>query len=270
MSFSSINTPIPGSRNPVMYINGLQVVNSTALQLILQPGSCSDQNNIIDMVISDAITINAANVGVNGLDVAGTLVASQVAYIFVIGSSSGFYAPAALVSVSFTPVLPYGYDSYRVVDQKIVNGAGTGFLLMYTSGHTSLRTWTFDAPFVLVSPTTGKNAWTSQQITFFPAVITDLPSNVYPINFLVSITPVASTGAGDIVYLRPTGSSSTGTTMLSGAVVSVAQTAMLTCVNGFNNSDLQSIDYKTTDTGDTVSISVSSWTFDLSVLANNI
>ena len=97
MSFSSINKPIPGSRNPVSYISGLTADWLSNTTLTLNVGACSDSLNYIDMVVDTAITINAAIVGVNGIDT-GALGVSTFYYVFVIGDSSGFNLPAASIA----------------------------------------------------------------------------------------------------------------------------------------------------------------------------
>jgi len=252
MSFSSINTPVSGARNPVSYINGLNADWLSNTTLKLNTGACSDSNNIIDMVVSSSLTINAAANGALGLDT-GSLGASTFYYVFVIGDSSGFNQPSAMISTSATaPLMPYGYDSFRMVDVKVTDGS-SHFLLSYTTGYYGDRVFTYDAPLTVGSLTTGTN-YAAIALTACVA-----PLGVTKVSFVASLTPNA---AEDILYLRPTGGTGDETKM-SGVVASKIQVEDLSCLAFLDGNDVASIDFKTTSASDAATLLVKSFTFNV-------
>ena len=254
MTFSAINKPIPGSRNPVVYIKGLTAsLNATTpnTQLDLSSGACSDSINNIDMVVPAAITINAAVVGVNGIDT-GALAASKFYYVHVIGDSNGFYQPAALLSLSSTaPILPYGYDSFRMVDIKVTDGS-SHFLLSYTNGDAEYREFIYDAPL-----TTGSSALTTSYVAL-PLTACVAPIGTPKVKFSVTLTPNA---AGNTLFVQPT--SSTGNeARLSGVVAAVAQIADLECL-AFVVTGVASVSLKASAATDTAVLLVKSFVYNV-------
>jgi hypothetical protein len=255
-SFSAINTPISGARNPVPYIKGLTADFATVTTLTLNIGACSDSNNLIDIVVPTAITISGTAQGVNGIDAAAVLTASSIYYVFVIGDSSGFNLPAGLISLSPTaPKLPSGYDSFRMVDIKATNSV-PNFILSYTNGQYEDREFIYDAP-VSVLASGGDASFTAVSLANVVA-----PIGTPMVRFIASIIPVASTGAGDSITLRPTGSASSGFAVLSGGIVSKGQVADLECIAFLDSGD-QSVDYVLTDSGDVGALWVKSYTYNL-------
>ena len=257
--FSDVNKPVPGSRNSAPYITGLTAsMNGTTptTDLVLLAGACSDSNNIIDMVVPSNIAISATYEGVNGIDSAAALTASSIYYVYVIGSSNGFKSPQAILSKTATgPALPDGYDCWRMVDIKITGGAST-FLLSYTNVTELGREFIYDAPVIVLN---GGTANTFTAVTLANVVP---PIDGIDVRFIASITPVASTGAGDTINLRPTGSSSTGYATLSGSVAAKAQIADLECI-AFLATGAAKVDYTLTATGDAASLWVKSFTYSV-------
>jgi hypothetical protein len=251
MSFSSINKPVPGSRNPVSYVNGLTADWLSNTTLTLNTGACSDSLNYIDMVVDTAITINAAVVGVNGIDT-GALAVSTFYYVFVIGDSSGFNSPAALLSKSATaPIMPYGYDSWRMVDIKVTDGS-SHFLLSYTNGQYGDREFIYDAPL-----TTGSSALTTSYVAL-PLTACVAPIGTPSVKFVATFTP---NSAGNIAYVQPTGSTG-NETKLSGVVAAVAQIADLECT-AFVVTGAASVSLKSTAATDTLVLLVKSFTYNV-------
>jgi hypothetical protein len=207
------------------------------------------------MVVSTPITINATTEGVNGIDAAAALAASSIYYVYVIGSSDGIYLPQAILSLSPTgPALPEGYDSWRMVDIKATGVAST-FLLSYTNPVALGREFIYDAP-VKVLNGGAANTFTAVSLANVVA-----PIGSPDVHFIASITPVAGTGAGDSITLRPTGSASAGFAILSGSVVSKAQVADLECPAFIVGGTYQAVDYTLTAAGDVASLWVKSWTY---------
>ena len=252
MSFSSINKPIPGSRNPVSYVNGLTASLLSTTTLTLNTGACSDSLNIIDMVVPTAITIIGTTQGVNGIDNDDTLTASSFYYVFVIGDSSGFNKPAGLISLSPTaPLMPYGYDSFRMVDIKVTDGS-SHFLISFTNGNYEYREFIYDAPL-----TTGSSALTTSYVAL-PLTACVAPIGTPSVKFIAKFTP---NSAGNIAYVQPTGSTG-NETQLSGVVTAVAQIADLQCM-AFVVTGVASISLKATAATDTLVLLVKSFTYNV-------
>ena len=255
--FTGVNTPIPGSRDSAPYINGLTASMSSTTpttDLVLAVGSCSDSNNIIDMVVASPITISATYEGVNGIDVAAALTASSIYYVYVIGASNGFKPTQAILSkVATGPTLPEGYDSWRMVDIKITGGAST-FLLSYTNVTNTGREFIYNAPVIVL------NGGSANSFTAVSLANVVAPIDGIDVCFIASITPVAVTGAGDSITLRPTGSSSNGYAALSSSVAAKAQIADLECL-AFLYSSHASVDYVLTASGDAGSLWVKSFQY---------
>lgn len=258
-SFSAINKPITMSRNPVAYIKGLKAsLNATTpdTQLDLTSGACSDSLNNIDMVIPANLIIDSAKNGVNGLDKGITLTASSIYYVYVIGDSNGFNFPAAMISLLPTnPYLPFGYDSFRMVDIKATDSSAN-FILSYTNGDAEYREFVYDAPILVL------NAGSDATATAVSLVNVVAPIGTPMVKFTASITPVAVTGAGDSISIVPTGSSSASYAKLSGSVVSKAQIADLECL-AFVAVGVPSVDYVVTDAGDVASLWVKSFQYNV-------
>lgn len=251
---SGLNSPVPGSRLPAFHIQGLTVALDATTPdslLVLSTGQCADHYDNIDMVVDAEITLNAGVVGVNGMDV-GALGNNLFYYIHVIGDSSGFNKPAGLISLSYdAPALPYGYDSFRMVDIKVTDGTAD-FILSYTEGVYGCRKFIYDAPPIVLTAT--------GQVLF---VALDLSETVAPVGtpmvqFTASITPET---AGNDVTLVPTGSTSTAYAILSGSVAAVAEVGDLDCIAFIDDSGNASIDYATSAAADTASLWVKSFTY---------
>lgn len=259
MTLSAINRPIPLSRNPNGYVTGLTAsLNSTTpnTQLDLAAGACSDSLNNIDMVLSTGVTINSAKNGINGLDKGIVLTASSIYYVYVIGDSNGFNLPVGMISLLPTnPYLPFGYDSFRMVDIKATDSSAH-FILSYTNGKYGYREFVYDAPILVL------NAGSDATATAVSLVNVVAPIGTPMVKFTASITPVAVTGAGDSISIVPTGSSSASYAKLSGGIVSKAQIADLGCL-AFVASGVPSVDYVVTDSGDVASLWVKSFQYNV-------
>jgi len=204
--------------NPGMfYVNGLQVsrnATTPTTKLDVQAGAARDSNNVICIQLRDAVTIDAGSVGANGLDT-GSLANNTWYYVFVIMSSANQAPVAALLSTSRTaPVLPWNYDSFRMIGVWKTDGSAQ-FLKATVVGNGSTRKTFWDAA---ISATVGG----SGSATSLTAI--DLSAGVPPIEDMivsmqVGFTPAAS---GNTVGFTPYGSSATAITKVTGFEASVA------------------------------------------------
>lgn len=259
---------------PHLYLSGLSISPASTTLLAVAPGAARDSNNVLDMVVGlqnyfgidnpavlnanyqPGLLINSAVNGVNGLDT-GTIAASTQYAVYLIGDSRLYNNTAAVLSLTSqpAPVMPTGYDSYRLIGFIETDGSShfvyathkpqnmSGFLQYYNSPAIAVKTGGNDTSFTAIDLTTSSAVPT----TTLPNVIVGL---------LVVFTPAA---AGDVVQFRPTGSSATGNIpTIVGAAAGIAQTQYLVMIAGVGSSKPE-IDYLVTSASDAVTVSVASW-----------
>lgn len=152
----------PGSVVAQPWISGLLVSNDATTpntKLNISAGICRDSNNIVDLTVGTTNTnfegqyvaaplvLNAATNGVNGLD-QGTLAVNSFYSVYVIGDSTYQRTTACLLSLTTNslPLMPTGYDSYRLVGYAVTNGSAN-FYVMQQIGVNNSRRFIYDSPF---------------------------------------------------------------------------------------------------------------------------
>lgn len=257
---------------PHLYISGLQISYASTTILGIAPGAARDSSNSIDMVVGlqnyfgidnpallflnyqPGLFVNSAVNGANGLDT-GAIAASTQYAIYLIGDSRNYNNTAAVISLTsqLAPVLPSGYDSYRLI----------GFTATDSSSHfvygtqkpqniAGLLSYSYSAG---VSVLSGGNATSFTAVDLSTPVKTTTLPNVI-VSLLCTFTPGA---AGDVAQLRPTGSSATSNIpTITGAQAGIAQSEYITMIAGVGSS-LPEIDYKVTSSSDALSLSVVAW-----------
>lgn len=212
----SVNVPIQNAG--LLYINGLRMAYATTTTMTVAAGACRDSTNVNDIVLANAVTINAATQGINGLD-QGTLAANKIYSVFAMGDSTNTNAGGAVLSlgVDAPTAIPYGYDMYRLIGHMLTDGS-SHLLPGFQTGDDQTRIWTFDTLISLA--TAAVTTFTSVDCSdFVPA------GNVGRLFLQANLTPNV---AGHTVNVRRTGSSdATGSAYLSGQVASVAASGML-------------------------------------------
>ena len=109
---------------PYRYIQGLNLSLAGNKSLTLAPGQARDSTNQFDLVIPNAITIDATKEGVNGLEPQIALAGNLFYSVYVIGSSLGFATPGAIIAnAGSAPLLPDGYDLYSLIGVWNTDGA---------------------------------------------------------------------------------------------------------------------------------------------------
>lgn len=224
-----MSRPIPVTTQPFLYINDLNVARESNTTLSISAGRCRDASNTIDMVLSDGVIIDTAVVGANGIDT-GTLAASDTYYVFLIGNSykpAENFDPAGLISASATPLLPEGYDSYRLIQYWFTDGS-SHFYGGYVSGNQNYRKFKYDA-----SVATSLTAGQATSLTGVSLANIVPPVDKTPVLLDVSFTPAS---AANTVGFTPYGSSATNLVTLSGVVASQAQRAPIEVLTRLNSS----------------------------------
>jgi hypothetical protein len=261
---------------PYLYISGLNVSIASTTVIAIAPGQARDSGDYIDMPVGfpnlqgntspalqfqaymPPLFINSAVNGVNGLDY-GTLLASQDYAIYLIGDSRGYNAVAGLLSLTSNafPLLPFGYDSYRLIG-FIETSASTTFVASTTNplNAKNLRAYYLSPP---VSVLSGGDATTFTAIALTAAIPTTTARDV--IAFLqVTFIPFA---VGDTLQFRPTGEGTPQTANLvtiTGVTAGVAQTQYVQVICGVAGG-VPSIDYKVSVAGDSASVSVVGYSY---------
>lgn len=255
---------IPIKNLPVIAPYGLKVVWGSNTTIKIGYGRCLDSTNTFDLVVDSSnttasyITINSATTGVNGLDT-GAL-AQGLYYVYLIGDSTRMHKTYGILSATVPatgPILPTGYDCFKDVGVAVAD-SNPYFVILTESGKGTDRKFTYDTAQLVLNAGTAYADYAAVSLTgIVPPVADEM------VTFQASITPVASTGAGDSISLRQTGSAATTVgAILSGDVAAVATKGQLECPCGIASS-VAKVDYKLTATGDAGSLWVSSFTYSL-------
>jgi hypothetical protein len=246
---------IPVENLPFLYINGMVPANHSTTpntKLTVSAGQCRDSNDVMDIVLSSSTTIDTAVIGdINGLD-QGVLLASKVYAIYAIGDSSNKNQPATLLSLASnsTPLMPFGYDSYRIVGY-IVTDASVHFLKMYVAGNNNYRQLCFDAPQATSVTAGNATSYTAVALTALVPAIENLP-----VSIAFAFTPGAASRAFNLTPGNATGNAVTITGQVTSVIVS-GNAKVLSKVT----SSVPEVDYKVSNSGDAVAINVAGFDF---------
>src|SRR5258708_11625744 len=127
---------------PWLYISGLNISVASTKILAIAPGQARDSNDNIDMPVGfpnlqgntlpaiqfqgyqPPLLVNCATTGANALD-AGALAASTQYAIYLIGDSRGYLPVAGIATLTsnILPLVPLGYDSYRLIGFMETDGS---------------------------------------------------------------------------------------------------------------------------------------------------
>lgn len=262
---------------PRLYIQGLQISAATptaATVIAVAPGAARDSTNSIDMVVGlqnyfgidnpavafdgfqAGLFINSAVNGANGLDT-GTIAASTQYAIYLIGDSRNYHNTAAVLSLTSNtaPLLPSGYDSYRLIGFWATNGSSNFVYATVKPQNIGGALAYFNSPGVSVLSGGTATSFTAIDLTTNSAIPTTTLQNII-VTLLVTFTPAA---VGDTVQFRPTGSSATGgIPTITGTTAGFAQSQYIQVIAGVGSSKPE-IDYKVTSGSDAVSVTVVEW-----------
>jgi hypothetical protein len=254
----------PVVNQPLLYVNGLAISNDATTpntKLDIAAGQCRDSNNIIDMQLGDFLnegygtansstTLNAAVVGINGLDT-GTLGASHVYALYVIGDSSAKNPTGTILSLNqSTPGLPFGYDSYRKIGYWTTDSSSHFLKGAYSASGNGVRTFYYDAP-ISVGTTSSSASYAAINLTNFVPLVNNIP---------VWLNVSFSGTANDTMNLQP-GNATGNAITITAQVTSQAQTqdvrvlAQNTVISTVNSP---TINYKNSGT-DTIAILVNGY-----------
>ena len=257
---------------PNLYLDGLNISVASTTILGIAPGMCRDAGNAIDMEVGfsnlqgivypatqiqgyiPGLLVNSAVNGANGLDT-GTLAASTQYAVYLIGDSRGYMPVAGILTLTsrVLPVMPQGYDSYRLLGFMATDGS-SHFVYATSKPQNMVGAleYLLQPPIAVLS---GGNATTFTAIDMSSAIPTTTLENVI-VTLLVTFIPAA---AGDVVEFRPTSSAATsGIPTITGVTAGIAQSQYMVMIAGVGSSKPE-IDYLVSTSSDSVSVSVVTW-----------
>ena len=272
--FSSAQLQIQGSpiySLPHLYISGLNLSVASGTVIAIAPGQARDSNDVIDMPVGfpdlqgnvnppvlnlnymQPLYVNSAVIGANGLD-QGTLAAAAQYGVWLIGDSRSILPVAGLLSLTSNayPLLPSGYDSLRLLG--FVGTTSTAFTSGSILNAVNLRAFYLQPA---ISVLGGGNATSFTAIDLSSSIPTAGDKDV--IAYLnVTFIPSAD---GAIAQFRPTGSSATtGLVTITGQFAGVPQQQYQQVICGVGSTKPE-IDYKVSNSGDSLSVLVVGYSF---------
>ena len=263
---------------PRLYISGLWLsaaAPTAAASIVVAPGAARDMNNTLDMVVGlqnyagidlppaqfqgyqPGLLVSSLVNGVNGLDT-GAIAASTQYAVYLIGDSRLYNPTAAVLSLTSNypgPLMPKGYDSYRLIGFWQTDGSKQFVYATHKPQNISGLLTYYNVPAVSVLSGGNATTFTAIDLTTNSAIPTTTLPNVI-VTLLVVFTPAA---IGDVVQFRPTGSAATsGLATIVGQAAGIAQTQYIQVIAGVGSSKPE-IDYLVTSSSDAVSVSVAAW-----------
>jgi hypothetical protein len=263
---------------PHLYLDGLTIYSAAptgATAIVVAPGAARDSTNSIDMVVGlqnyfnitnpapqflnyqPGLLVNSLVNGANGLDT-GTILASTQYAIYLIGDSRNYNNTAAVLSLTsqLAPVLPSGYDSYRLIGFWATDGSKHFVYSNQKPQNFPQKPLVyFNIPAISVLSGGNATTFTAIDLTTNSALPTTTLQNII-VTLLVTFTPAAS---GDVVQFRPTGSAATSNIpTITGVTAGIAQSQYIQMIAGVGSSKPE-IDYLVSASGDAVSVSVIEW-----------
>ena len=239
------------------YCNGLGISNNATTpntMIDVAVGNMLDSTGTFQISLDTAVTINAANTGLNGIDT-GALAASTVYSVFLVSDPVSLKVSGCMISLSSTaPYLPEGYSAFALIGYAVTD-ASVHFLKGYwTAGNTTVRQFVYDAPQATAITAGAATAYTGVVLT------TLVPSKA---NTTVSIAyDMTPSAASRVMSLQPYGA--------TGDAVKI--TSQVTGVNVTGNASVRSrlnagvptINYKwSAGGGDAVALNVAGYDFFL-------
>lgn len=254
---------------PFLYKYGMILSNDATTPhtlLDVSAGQCRDSQDVIDITLgsnnpnleggttSTPLILNSAINGVNGLDT-GTIAVSTMYAIYAIADSTYNNQTACIITLASNvasgagPLMPFGYDSSRVIGFWATDASGY-WLAGYYSGTQNALVFTYDAP-QATSVTTGAG-------TSYTAV--DLVTLVPPINNLPILiqSNLNANAAADTLKMQGYNSTGDAVTIIAQVAGSTAHiqtvSQVLAQLNATNKHP--EINYKVSSSSDAVALDV--------------
>lgn len=250
---------IPVVPQPFLYAYGCLASNDATTpntKIDMTAGQVRDSNDILDIIISTGMTINAAVNGYNGLDT-GSLGASKMYDIYAIADSSNKNPSGFILTLdsNSSPLMPFGYDSLRRVGFWMTDSS-SHFLLGYMSGGSNGRSFVYDAPQATAVTAGAATAYTAVDLSNLvpvPAAGVNIP-----VSIAYAYTPNAASHTFKMQPVNATGDAVT----ITGQVASVVFSDNVTVLAQLASAKPE-INYKVSNGSDAVAINVAGFSFSI-------
>ncbi len=242
---------VPIQNLPYIATQGLESAWASNTTLTVAAGQTRDSTNVFDMVLSEAVTVNSAVTGLNGLDT-GTFAASKLYRLFLISDPVSGLPTGAMISESDIPTMPLGYGVYKIIGYWATNGS-TQFILGYNSGSLSRRKFMYDAPVATAVTAGNATSYTAVALTNFVPAIENTPAYIS-----YAFTPGAASRTLKLTPGNATGDAVT----ITGQVTSVVVSGVAQVLSKVTTS-VPEIDYKVANSGDAVALNVAGYEYDV-------
>lgn len=242
---------------PFSYLNGFLISNDATTPntvLDVSAGSCLDSTGTFQLVTTTPISINAASVGLNGIDT-GTFAAASVYAVYVVWDPVDSNTPGAMLSLSYTqPLMPFGYSAFRLIGFATTAAGAATFLPGYwTDGIGAYRLFMYDAP--LVTAVTAGHATSFTNVNLIHAVpnLNNVPVLVYSSYVGATAGNVLELQAGNAVSYQAKVTCQVATVAVTTTSLVLAQTVAISTVPS------PVINYLETSGSDSVAIDVAGY-----------
>lgn len=232
---------------PSLYINDMGISYLTTTTILMNSGLVRNSDNSYDITVASPITMNLALNGANGLDV-GSLAASSWYSVWAIGDSRNYNAGAyiATLGTHSVPTMPDGYDVLERVAWFKTDGS-SHVIKFAQYGIRGERVYIWDEGVQVFNGSSPGLSFTALSLAG------SVPPSVQLVKFILSL---ASNSASNVMRIRPTGTASANHLYVQNSAATNAASHALES----NCSALQSIDYESTSTSDTLQIWVNGFT----------
>jgi hypothetical protein len=237
------------------YANGLGISNNATTpntKLDIAVGTMEDSTGTYQLSLSTAVTINAANTGLNGIDT-GTFAASKVYAVFLVCDPVSLQAAGCMISLSATaPILPFGYSAFALIGYVTTDSSAHFLKGYWSAGNTTSRLFTYDAPIIALSGG-GSATYAGIVLTTFVPAVANTPVVIY--------SNWTANAAADTLAYQGYNSTGDAVTIISPVAGATAHTTSQNTVLSQLNSGVPTISYKVS--AGTVSAYVCSYQFYL-------
>lgn len=239
----SVNLPVVNA--PYLNVSNLELTILGDETLSMAAGRARNSSNESDIILESAVTVSNVLSGLNGIDT-GSVSASKVYAVYLVGDSSGNNPEGGILSLDqSSPLLPAGYDMYRLIGYAVTD-ASKDFLLGYWYGSANERVWAYDAPQATAVTAGNATTYTAVALTTLVPAVENLPVSV-----AYAYTPAS---AGNDLNLTP-GNATGNAVTINGQVTAVIISGNAEVMSKVTSS-VPEIDYKVGNGSDAVALNV--------------
>jgi hypothetical protein len=236
------------------YANGLAISNNATTpntKLDVATGTILDSTGTFQIGLDEAVTINAATVGLNGIDT-GALAASTVYAVYIVCDPVSLQPSGAMISLSYTqPYLPEGYGFFALIGFVTTNSSSQFLKGYWTAGNDTRRTFVYDAPIATAVTAGNATSFTAVTLTAFVPAVDNTPVSV-----AYAFTPGAASRTLNLTPANGVGNAVTITGQVTSVVISGNASVFSKLASG-----VPEIDYKVANSGDAVALNVAGYDF---------